>query len=97
MHQSIFEQTRGPTLPKRRQFFKHGIPGIQLVDGGSSLEGRVEVYNDNQWGTVSPNSWEHADAAVVCTQLGFSGGFALEDLEFGGGSGNIWMNEVKCR
>ena len=42
---------------------------VRLRDGQSSIEGRVEICFNNQWGTVCDDSWDAADAAVVCTQL----------------------------
>ena len=42
---------------------------IRLRDGQNSTEGRVEICFNNQWGTVCDDSWDAADAAVVCTQL----------------------------
>ena len=42
---------------------------IRLRDGRNSTEGRVEICFNNQWGTVCDDSWDAADAAVVCTQL----------------------------
>ena len=47
--------------------------GIRLVGGTSALEGRVEVCNNNQWGTVCDDFWGTTDANVACRQLGFSG------------------------
>ena len=75
--------------------FQHDIVGIRLLGGSGAHEGRLEVYHDNQWGTVCDDSWGSEEAAVVCSQLGFSGGHPLED--FGGGFGNIWMDDVGCR
>ncbi len=46
---------------------------IRLQGGSSSLTGRVEVCNNNIWGTVCDDAWETDDANVACRQLGFSG------------------------
>ena len=45
---------------------------IRLQDEQNPLEGRVELCNNNQWGTVCDNIWDGTDATVVCRQLGFS-------------------------
>ena len=44
---------------------------IRLQDG-TSYYGRVEVCNNNVWGTVCDDSWNSIDAAVACQQLGFN-------------------------
>ncbi len=44
---------------------------VRLAGGATSLEGRVEICYDNQWGTVCDDSWGTDDANVVCGQLGF--------------------------
>ena len=73
-----------------------GIP-VRLVEGNSSNEGRVEVYYNNQWGTVCDDGWDDTDAGVVCRQLGFgSSGTAIGSASFGQGSGQIWLDSVAC-
>jgi len=40
------------------------------LQGGNNTQGRVEICNDNTWGTVCDDHWQAVDAVVVCTQLG---------------------------
>ena len=43
------------------------------MDGSNSLEGRVEICQNNVWFTLEMcNSLDTAYARVVCRQLGFS-------------------------
>ena len=69
---------------------------LRLVGGTNALEGRVEIYHNNQWGTVCDDAWGTNDAKVVCRQLGHSGGTAYSRAHFRQGSGTIWMDDVAC-
>ena len=86
-HLEMFEAWYLPLSPS--------ADNIRLAGGNGTYEGRVEVFHDDQWGTVCDDSWDNSDAIVVCQSLGYPSGTGVD--EYGGGSGPIWMDEVMCR
>ncbi|XP_061193624.1 scavenger receptor cysteine-rich domain superfamily protein-like [Saccostrea echinata] len=71
---------------------------IRLVNGSTSNEGRVEVFNNGRWGTVCDDDWDDKDARVVCRTLGYSGNStAHRRAYFGRGSGTYWLRNVACQ
>ncbi|XP_019854098.1 PREDICTED: neurotrypsin-like [Amphimedon queenslandica] len=88
---TIAPPTEPPSLPD-------GPPPIRLVGGNTAHEGRVELFIENQWGTICDDAWTSIDAEVVCRQLGFpsSGAVAVGLAHYGQGVGPIVLDNVAC-
>ena len=54
------------------QFLECEPGAVQLVDGDSQNEGRIEVCEGGVWGTVCDDTWDNNDAIVMCRQLGYN-------------------------
>ncbi len=69
---------------------------VRLVGGTTAQEGRVEIYHNSEWGTVCDDRFGADEAAVVCRQLGLTGGEVHREAAFGEGAGTIWLDDVQC-
>ncbi|XP_070176422.1 scavenger receptor cysteine-rich domain-containing protein DMBT1-like isoform X2 [Littorina saxatilis] len=73
---------------------------VTLAGTVTAYSGRVQVFYNNQWGTVCNDLWSNLDAAVICGMLGYArtGSTALTNPRtYGVGTGPIWMDNVGCK
>ncbi|XP_071804824.1 scavenger receptor cysteine-rich domain-containing protein DMBT1-like [Asterias amurensis] len=70
---------------------------VRLVNGSTPYEGRVEVYQEDIWGTICGDNWDLTDAQVICRQLGYPAATrAWQNSHFGQGERlTLWSN-VTC-
>ena len=69
--------------------------GELRLQGTTLGEGRVEIYQNGEWGAICDDFWGRDDAKVVCRELGFPGvESALRMLE--GPDIPMWLDNVNC-
>ncbi|XP_056604982.1 deleted in malignant brain tumors 1 protein-like [Triplophysa dalaica] len=70
---------------------------LKLADTTSECSGRVEVLDNNEWGTVCDAGWDLTDAGVVCKNMGCGSPVeATIGAYFGQGSGSVFLEDVDC-
>lgn len=47
---------------------------VRLLNGSTSLEGRLEICINNAWGTVCQDQFSSDEASIVCSKLGLDNG-----------------------
>ena len=69
---------------------------LRLRGGATHNEGRLEIYHDNEWGTVCDDFFGRRDAMVACKQMGYTGAEAyLTDVAVAPGR-RFWLDNVNC-
>ena len=58
--------------------------------------GRLEIYYNGVWGTVCDDYFDNKDAQVACSMLGFERSGLYLGNYFGPGSGQIWLDDMRC-
>uniref|UniRef100_A0A8C4YQL8 SRCR domain-containing protein n=1 Tax=Gopherus evgoodei TaxID=1825980 RepID=A0A8C4YQL8_9SAUR len=60
-------------------------------------EGRIEVFYNEEWGTICDDDFTLANAHVLCRHLGFvaATGWA-HSAKYGKGIGRVWLDNVNC-
>uniref|UniRef100_K1PUY0 Deleted in malignant brain tumors 1 protein n=1 Tax=Magallana gigas TaxID=29159 RepID=K1PUY0_MAGGI len=71
---------------------------VRLFGGRNVMEGRVEIFMRNEWGTICDTLWDSKDGSVVCRSLGYEGftGVPRYNSFYGKGSGRIWLQNGTC-
>jgi hypothetical protein len=70
---------------------------LRLADGSLASQGRVEIYKNNEWGTICDDSWSIVDGGVACRELGYINATMVANGAFyGEGSGPIHLQGVEC-
>ncbi|XP_033747656.1 deleted in malignant brain tumors 1 protein-like [Pecten maximus] len=69
---------------------------VRLVNGITPNEGRVEIYHDEEWGTICDNNFDEAEAHAVCEALGYRYGTPFGKAHFGRGRGRIFVDDLEC-
>jgi len=76
-----------------------GLEGtLRLMGRHATMDrGRLELFYDGQWGTISSDYFALQNARVACRQLGFRDGVVVDAAAFGPATGQIWLNDLTCR
>lgn len=74
------------------------FPGNAKLSGGHNrCVGRVEFFDQGQWGNVCGESWDMNDANVVCRQLDCGRAHTIATTDaYGLGSGQTVIDRIEC-
>ena len=64
---------------------------VRMEAGRTILEGRVELFRSGIWGTICGASFGDEEADVICRDMGYESGVALDRRDVHPGEGVIWM------
>ncbi|XP_040275433.1 lysyl oxidase homolog 3 isoform X2 [Bufo bufo] len=60
-------------------------------------EGRIEVFYNQEWGTICDDDFTMENAHILCRHLGFTEATAwTHSAKYGKGIGRIWLDNVIC-
>ncbi|XP_061439767.1 lysyl oxidase homolog 3 isoform X1 [Rhineura floridana] len=76
------------------------VPRLQFRLAGyprKHNEGRIEVFYNQEWGTICDDDFTLANAHVLCHHLGFVAATGwTHSAKYGKGVGRIWLDNVNC-
>ncbi|XP_063399061.1 neurotrypsin-like [Mytilus trossulus] len=68
---------------------------VRLAGSNTENEGRVELYNNNIWGTLADTSIGNPEADVFCRMMGYRYG-GVPKYNFPPGKGQMWIDDITC-
>ncbi|XP_042359266.1 deleted in malignant brain tumors 1 protein-like [Plectropomus leopardus] len=70
---------------------------IRLMNGTNRCSGRVELFNDGQWGTICDDRWGMQEATVVCREMNCGTALSVKYKSFfGRGRDQVWLDDLEC-
>ncbi|KAH3847161.1 hypothetical protein DPMN_089478 [Dreissena polymorpha] len=76
--------------------FPLNISSIQLVDGSSAFDGRVELHVGDIIGTICPNDFEFVDAQVLCKMKGLNVSWFSIDYQYNTSGRYPLIRDLQC-
>ena len=74
---------------------------VRIKNGPIPSKGRVEVFHDNEWGTicsVDNTKFSIAEGNVICRSLGYgTANHILPTSHIGWGFDRAWLESIKCK
>ncbi|KAJ8034628.1 hypothetical protein HOLleu_21545 [Holothuria leucospilota] len=96
-HDCSFWENAGVVCGVNRENVIQNLRLVQGVAPWSNSSGRLEVFFNNEWGTICNDGWDLVDATVVCRELGYPEVLTIyQNAFFGNASGYIWLTNVQC-
>ncbi|CAH2299034.1 lysyl oxidase homolog 3 isoform X1 [Pelobates cultripes] len=89
------QQTPLPTThsPNQNRGIKFRLAGYPRKHN----EGRVEVFYNQEWGTICDDDFTMENAHILCRHLGFTEATGwTHSAKYGKGVGRIWLDNVIC-
>ncbi|XP_075430044.1 lysyl oxidase homolog 3 isoform X2 [Ascaphus truei] len=89
------QQTPHPTTraPRQNSALKFRLSGYPRKHN----EGRVEVFYNQEWGTICDDDFTLENAHVLCRHLGFTDATGwTHSAKYGKGVGRVWLDNVNC-
>ena len=76
--------------------FARPISGVE--NDQSYMQGIIQVFHNNEWGTICNHYFDHHGAKVVCGMMGFPMGAYNDSYrqDYSTPSSRIWLDEVRC-